>query len=296
MATKLGPAELIVSGADGAWSIDATTTDNGFLNCARSGHPGAKSHHTTQEAMANLASLLPGAVPLANLCGHGNDGLIVTGQGQTPTDPKCYINPWNVSFWRPFVQQLRGRCTVLKLWACHPGTGQAGVNLLSALSQTVGAQCMGITGFLYCGGGRFWLEPGSTWQVVTPGHPLPAPIEAPSPHLRVLKDDLVLIATDSGYDSVPITEVVQVSLVVERGPERVFDQDLARDWLRTIAFDAPFVVDGVPCALVTSRVNIKFTHDRERSYLVWNERMLEDATYPGNFYRSFAGMRIGPQH
>ena len=96
------------------WTIDATShasggADNGFLDCARSHTPGYRSDSTTAQAVNNLVACIGAGTGVANIVGHGNDGLIVTGQGQAPSDPQRFITTWNENIWGPLCRALRGK-------------------------------------------------------------------------------------------------------------------------------------------------------------------------------------------
>ena len=150
------------------WTIDRTSkaaggADNGFLDCARGHTPGFMSDGSTPECATNLINCLGVGQGIANIVGHGNDGLIVTGQGQTPSDPNKFITTWNENIWGPLLKPLKGKAGTVKLWACHPGTGQPGADLLYAMMLETNATCLGPTGFLYCSNNGLYLEPNSTW-------------------------------------------------------------------------------------------------------------------------------------
>lgn len=306
-----GTFELIPARAfgdlDGCWTIDATTGagDNGFLDCARGGHPGVGGHGSTRQAVDNLLACLPtlallsaGVKKTANIVGHGNDGIVVTGTGQNVSDSTKYIAWWNRNTWKAELQRLRGRVAILRLWACHPGTAQEGLDLLNYVCQETGAIVMGPTGFLYCGGGSFTLEANSTWQVVTPGQPLPAPIPAPTAHLNEEITDM-RVASGSGYEHIAAEDVTTVEIMSPDGSQTV--QELtgidSAGFLNSVAFDAPFAVDGVPGGIVTAIIRLHFSSPaarlvgNTRPFIVWNDRQLEDAEYRGHFYRAQAGLR-----
>jgi hypothetical protein len=307
------PADAFAS-ADGCWTIDLTSGagDNGFLDCARAGHPGVGAHGSTKQAVDNLLACLPagiladdvgvkataGVKKTANFCGHGNDGIIVTGTGQNVSDTLKYISWWNRNSWKADLQRLRGRAAIVRLWACHPGTGQDGLNLLDYICQETGAISMGPTGFLNCGGGQFSLEANSTWQVVTPGQPLPQPIAAPTPHFNLTFSDMK-IATGKEYENIAVDDVAVVDVLTADGSRTIHTLTTTDsiDLVRVVGFDNPFTIDGVPAAIITARLRIHFATSAAklvsatREFIVWNDRQLEDALYRGHFYHAQPGLK-----
>jgi hypothetical protein len=280
------PAGAFAASTEGAWSIDHTSGagDNGFLDCARSGHPGVGSHDSTAAAVANFLSLLPPvSTKWANLVGHGNDGLIVTGTGQNTPDPTKYITWWNRNTWAPEVSKLRGQCQIIKLWACHPGTGQEGVDLLFALTEETGAVCMGPTGFLNCAGGSFTLEANSTWQVCTPGQPKPNPIQAPSPHLLPYTDFMVSLREGERLVKVDDVEAVEILTASDRLVGLLSGTE-ARNFLGLIDFTNPIAMTGVPAALPTGKILLSIKGEN-KAFVIYNNRILQDTAEPTKWYR-----------
>lgn len=279
-------------GPEGCWTIDASTTDNGYLACARAGYPQADRHSDTRQAIANLSGRLP-AGGTANIVGHGYAGLVVTGTGQIVNwaDLRQFISNRSIQDWQQYFLQLKGQAAIIRLMACHPGTGQAGLDLLNELCKASGAVCMGPTGFVYCGGGAFTLESNSTWQVVCPGQPLPAPIGAPTPFFKVMATDME-IRTSAGYETVAIEQVRSIELLSADGSRTLASirSDTAQTLARAIGFEVPFFVDGAPAAIMTGRIRVYFgssaarTLGESREYLIWNDLQIEDAENRGHFY------------
>jgi hypothetical protein len=274
------------------WSIDQTSqanggSDNGFLDCARSHTPGFRSHDTTAACVNNLVACIGAGTGIGNIIGHGNDGLIVTGQGQAPSDPNKYISNWNERTWGPFVRQLKGKATVIKLWACHPGTGQAGADLLYAMAQDTNSTCMGPTGFLYCGGGGLALEPNSTWQVASPGQPKPQPINAPTPHFVIAAEAWSLRVGDGRM--ITLAEVTSVE--VARSGQRLLSLSgpAAQDFLRLVDFANPLQIGGVPGAIVTAEIVVA-SQNGSQTFLLLNNRLLQSKTSPPTYYRCSEGL------
>jgi hypothetical protein len=273
-------------------SIDQTTNDNGFLNCARLGFPEASNHGSTAGAVADLLACLGAPTGNASIVGHGNDGIIVTGTGQSANDPDKYISLNNAIHWRPYIRQLRNHLYSFSLWACHPGTGDAGADFLYSIAQTVSCQVAGPTGFLYCDGGRLWLEPKSVWQVATPTN-RPTPIPAPTPHFMSYSE-IELPAMGSENRFVKLSSVTEVMYVPMLGRNRApinLRGDEARDLLSLVRFDAPFRPGGTPGALVTGILTVSFG-DETREFNIFNGRLLQDRSNPTFFYQATAGFDL----
>jgi hypothetical protein len=268
---------------NGCWTIDHTTTDNGFLGCARGGVPGAGSHGSTADAVQNLLNCLGPTRQSAHIVGHGNDGIIVTGTGQNANDRNKYVSLWNQTNWQAALQRLNGRINDLRLWACHPGTADAGADFLYNVARVVGAAVAGPTGFLYCSGGNLTLEPRSTWQVATPTSRPPA-IAAPTPHLQVLMK--LAISMQGKISLVDLKDVSRVhyktfAFMTGGAHSTTLTGDDGRDLLRLIDLEHPFQPPGIPAALVTGELEVTFTasgQEHTRSFNIYNDRLLHDPT------------------
>lgn len=282
-----------VFGPRTCWTIDRThgAGDNGFLDCARQHTPGAGADSSTAEAITNLFNCVThpltademaaiASAGIANIVGHGNDGIIVTGQGQNPSDTTKYIAWFNRTTWGRELSKLKGHVSILKLWACHPGTGQEGADLVYEVMQETNAVCMGPTGFLMCGGSGFSMEKGSTWQVASPGQPKPAPIPAPTPHLTYEYKQIALeLVKGSGkMINVDAVDAVEVST---RGKGLVLSLKgrEAKEFLRLIDFATPVEIDGALAAIPTGMLVLTVLDDKQqphkKEFLIYNNRMLQ---------------------
>jgi hypothetical protein len=280
-----------VQTAGSCWTIDATSkaaggSDNGFLDCARAHTPGYRSHSSTGQAVGNLTACIAAGPGIANVVGHGNDGLIVTGQGQTPSDPQKFITIWNEYIWGPIIRALRGKATIIKLWACHPGTAQAGADLLYAMMQETNATCMGPTGFLYCGGAGFFLEPNSTWQVSSPGRPKPNPIAAPTHHF-VVPQHMWKFEIGAGQ-VIDLTRIKRIEVRRDGQPMIRLREEAAKGFVSLIDFAHPLQIAGVPGAIVTGELVLTYADssdaEREETFVIYNNRMVvRDADPPVYF-------------
>ena len=157
---------------------------------------------------------------------------------------------------------------------------------------------MGPTGFLNCGGGQFSLEANSTWQVVTPGQPLPQPIAAPTPHFNLTFSDMK-IATGKEYEHIAAEDVTIVEVLTADGSRTIHKLTTSDsiDLMRVVGFDDPFAIDGVPAAIITARLRVHFAASATklvgatRDFIVWNDRQLEDALHCGHFYHALSGLK-----
>lgn len=294
-ATSAEVFGLKVNAIKNCWAIDKTSkaaggADNGFLDCARAHTPGFMSHGTTAECATNLSNCLGVGQGIANIVGHGNDGLIVTGQGQAPSDPNKFITTWNENIWGPLLKSLKGKAGTIKLWACHPGTAQAGADLLYAMMLETNATCLGPTGFLYCSNNGLYLEANSTWQISSPGHPKPPPIKAPTPHFQIARDKWSLRISDGHMINLGDVQSVEF----RRGQQSLLllRDEMARGVLRFVDFASPVQIDGVLGAIVTAEIVITISaqgRPRELKFLVYNNRLLVSEGEPPSYYRCSEG-------
>ena len=103
----------------GGVTIDTATGqyDNGFLACARTGWASPKADSTFVQAATNLASYqlaqTQDGVEILNtsllvLVGHGNSGLISTGDGMMPRTAQGYISSGTYSAWSQSFANVKG--------------------------------------------------------------------------------------------------------------------------------------------------------------------------------------------
>ena len=178
----------------GAKNTISSGPDDGTNNLLASHFWQPKRHATTQEATTNGLSIvsLAGASSTGelNVGGHGNEGILETGMGQTgPFDNGRIILNWNEYAWGPELDRIKASSvTQVSIWSCHTGAGQEGADLLFAMAKRCGRAVRAGTGFLYSNAKETWWENGSVWQVATPANK-PNPIPAPSPH-SIMADPL----------------------------------------------------------------------------------------------------------
>ena len=174
-------------------------------------------HSTTKQAVTNFLSRISGnlaevsdsdeeilrkGVGQLNICGHGYDGSITTGCGQTGhQSPSNYMATWNEYAWGAELARLKGKSfTILTFWTCHTGAGEEGADFLYAVAKHIGLPARGNTGFLYSNSKcRVWMQKGAQWQVATPDH-RPTAIPSPTPHVLLVRDKAVAFEGDEMID------------------------------------------------------------------------------------------------
>ncbi|MFN5861095.1 MAG: hypothetical protein ACK451_03760, partial [Pseudanabaena sp.] len=161
--------------------------DNGFLNCAAGAYSSGLRHDSTAAAINNLVGGLPLVADTAGaknpvIVGHGNEGLLVAGEGQNASDSRKFLMTWNEADWGPELQRLQPKgFPILTIISCHTGAGNDGADLLFAIAKRINRAVQARTGFTYCGNNSITYEDNSVWQVATPTT-RPNPIQAPTPH------------------------------------------------------------------------------------------------------------------
>lgn len=293
---------LEVLGVGNAVTIDSSP-DNGFLNCACGAYGGCMRHDSTSTAINNLTGVLQLAIAGTKnpiIVGHGNEGLLITGQGQNASDPNKYMMTWNEYLWGPEVQRLQPKAfPILTIISCHTGAGQSGADFLFALAKRINHPVQARTGLTYCGGNQLSFENNSTWQVATPTSK-PNPIAAPTPHFTT---DLSLVAFDKGginmhLDTTAGVEITiyNASAVAQKDAQRFqVSGDAALGLLSLIDFNNPFKPGGVPAAIVTGILEIKGKDEKGaplvRDFTIFNDRLLQDNDTMDVFYYLASGFR-----
>jgi hypothetical protein len=269
----------------GCTSIDNSTNDNGFLACAFAGNPAAGSHGSTAEAIGNLIACLGGRKLATNLVGHGDAGIISTGDGQNPQNPDKYFSLGNQAYWEPYLTQLRDRVVNLSLWACHPGAGPDGASFLYKVARVINAPVAGPTGFLYCDAGNFSREAGSTWQVATPTSK-PSPINPPTLHLYMdfMKEAQIRIGNSTL--TVSTNRIISVrfsSMSANKSDIEYVNRNDIESLLMLINFSNPIQLPGMPAAITTGEIFLTIDNEGklvEKHFLIYNNRLVQDQDYP----------------
>jgi hypothetical protein len=284
---------------NGCTTIHSASNDNGFLKCARDKNPGSGLHDSTAEARANLLNCLGAGGESAHIIGHGSIGTIVTGSSNGVSDPNKIINLRCQPIWEPHLNQLKGKISSLTLWACHPGAGAAGAELLFRIAQVVEAPVAGPTGLIYCSenGPDLYLGDGVHWQIATPTV-RPVAINPPDwfafgeiiMELKLnYEGQLQTIQLDS-VTSMEITRALSLDPDFTNSEEKAKGSVSgveAMGLLQLVLFNKPFQPGGVPGAVVTGRITINFTRDNQqerRTFILYNDLLLQDTAAPGTFY------------
>jgi hypothetical protein len=279
-------------GASTATTIDQTTNDNGYLVCMRRHFPGNRLHPTTKGAVDNLLAISGKSVQIV---GHGDAGIIVTGTGQSASDPAKYIALGNQSRWKPDVARLKTHVDSLRLIACYTGAEAAGANLLYEMAKECGASVSASTGLTWCGPNGWWLDPGARWQVATPTHK-PQPIPKDPQGRSFGGVSMIVLIDDTKRRSLTDEDVTSATYqpaagIQPRAGGPVALKGLAAlDLVGLVNFAEPFEPGGVPGALVTREITLAFKpEDEKRRFVVYADSILQDATNPGVFYRTNDG-------
>jgi hypothetical protein len=268
----------------GCTTIDHTNTDNGFLDCVRSGFPQiASNHESTEIAVDNLLKCAQTKISV-NIFGHGEDGRFATGTGQVITGINTHISMNNVGSWEPFFKSLKDRILNLYLFGCHPGAGDRGADLLFTLARIVNAPVVAPTGFIYCGPHHFRLEDNSTWQVASPGFK-PSSIAAPKPsyspnfmkYFIIYKNRKPLQVNKETVASIDIKTSIHFGSLI-----RLTDNQ-KNEFLTRIDLSQPIELPGIPGAIVSGSFIMTINNENEeiqKEYLILNRRLVQDKEHP----------------
>ncbi|MCE0764773.1 hypothetical protein LWC35_17930 [Pseudonocardia kujensis] len=296
-------------------TIDSDTNDNGYLAGARGAYPGYMSHGKTAEAVDNLLSCLAphivggssGSTPgLPIIVGHGNIGIFATGGGQNPfTDSNNHLlATFNQSAWQADIGRLSASpSAMLSLISCDTGAGEDGADLLFEMAKLINYPVRARTGLTYAGNGQITFQAGSTWQTATP-QSRPTAIQPPVTPLLGDRTLIIRLINDDGSErevDLGAVDSVEIYLPSQTAPEQVgpnarLQGSAARDILSLVNFAAPARPGGALGAIVTGRLRVNF-YEREggalqsREFVIYNDRVLEDASTPGVLYWASPGIR-----
>jgi hypothetical protein len=273
-------------------TIDHSTNDNGYLVCMRRHFSGYRLHPSTSTAIGNLLGL---GGRSAQIVGHGDTAIVVTGTGQTAPDPAKYIALGNQSRWKPELARLKGRIDSLRVIACYTGAEAGGANLLFEMAKECGASVTAPTGLTWCGPNGWWLDPGARWQVATPTHkPQPIPKD---PEGRSFGEITMLVLFDGDRKRQLKAEDVDTVVYQRQAGHQpsaaapiVLQGASAIDFLRLVNFAEPFEPGGVPGAIVSGTITLRFKRsERTWSFAVYGDSLLQDTGRPSVFYRTTEG-------
>jgi hypothetical protein len=177
--TKSGSKKPSVAGPPwGSPMTMETGSDNGFLQCAASALGPNFRNGNTDQAFQSL-STQPNAANVAVIVGHGNSGLICTGDGDhCGSTATTIIETYTQATWKPSAAKIAGRFYMLRLLGCDTGADQSGADLLFELAKVIERPVIAPTYLVWCGSGKVWLDPKARWQQATPTmkpNPIPKP-------------------------------------------------------------------------------------------------------------------------
>lgn len=277
--------------------------DNGFNNNVAKWFWKDMRHSTTEQAVNNWLSRIPknlkpeseielfGAGNL-NIGGHGNEGQLETGYGQTGqyNYKTNFLGTWNEIYWRPFIEKLKGKkFPIIYIYSCHSGAGQRGADFLFQLARVTGKPVAGRTGYTYSNSKpRVWFEKGSVWQVALPDRK-PAPINAPTPHFTKLKT--LMFSDGNTFSSIDLDSISKVSLsktnlftnisVNRTNTPNELNKELLKDFFAS----EPFTIDGELSAMITGELIVTISTnkgDKNFEFDLYNDRIIGDKH--GNYY------------
>jgi hypothetical protein len=287
----------LVAPISGCTTIDTASkppADNGYLDCARAGNPGAGRDSSTGEAADSLLVCLK-TVGVANIVGHGDAGIISTGAGQLPGNHDNNIEYNFDSYWAPYLRKLRNRINYLYLWGCHTGATKDGAAFVTQVAEVVNAAVAAPTGLVFCKDGDMTLEAGSTWQVGTP-FAQPTAIEPPMPEKKEIY--WIMLNQDGKKREVALKNVSKVEYVFSQRTKNriVLSGKEAMAFLQLVRFDQPIQIPGSLGAKVSGWLEITFTSgmkgakaEEMRKFVVYNNLILQDLNHLNTYYRCTEG-------
>lgn len=282
----IGDANTVSSGPDsGANSYMAKA----FWNCMR--------HATTDQAINNWLSRIKSIIDIENdidlygagnlnIGGHGNEGLLETGCGQTGiSDYKTnFITTWNRHYYESYFAKLQGKnYPIIYIYSCHTGAGEMGAELLYILAQITGKPVAARTGFTYSNSnGKIWFENGSVWQVATPTG-RPTPIEAPTPHFQ--KADKLKLFTGKHFEYIEPNVIsnikIEKTLILARSINIELDQQIMENKQALFDFFSsdPFRIEGELFAFKTAKITFDVALEERKqklNFVLYNNRIIAD--------------------
>jgi hypothetical protein len=280
----------------GCVTIDKGKDVDGFLDTAWKFLQKPSRHIDRVKAAANLLDGLKAAPSshTVNVIGHGYQGTIYTGSGDTPTSVSLkFVGVDNSTDWaaqKNLSAIGKSAISLARLCACDTGAGPDGANLLFLVAKTVSVPVEAPTGLLFCDSvDGFFLEPYATWQRATP-QSKPNPIDPPQQYVTSPAMDSLLFKSSTGYFTIPLADVTAVS-ITPAGPHRFSPVNLAGSHAQTattfVQFNKPFESHAVPAAVTSGTFLVSFTRngrDEQRALRIYNNRLLRDLTMSDVYY------------
>ncbi len=301
-APKSADCPTIVVVLNGCITVDKTKAPKGstlYIARKRYKSPPNGRHLSRTAAITNVQNCLAAGNKVVTLVGHGDQGLILTGSGDVfTTDTTKFIGLSNSADWTPELSAIANQLTSLTLLSCDTGAGLAGANFLKQLATTLNVTVQAPTGQVYFPSATSdpFLEECATWQKATPGV-LPDAIALP----RVSQPDSFMTTLIlRGVARVAIADVVSLQLYETISVESPLIQSWSGREAQVAAtyveFDRPFEPGGVPAAIVTGMLVLTFkgaTGNEQRSFRVYNRRLVQDMTYEETFYYTAIDQLVG---
>ncbi|HYN81841.1 MAG TPA: hypothetical protein VES88_10100 [Gemmatimonadaceae bacterium] len=281
---------------DGYWgdafTLATTTTidstNDGYLNCMRRHFGDHRLHGSTAAAVDNLVA----GARTAQIVGHGETAIFVTGTGTSANDPAKYVATGNPSRWRPEFRRLKGKIDSLRIISCYTGSNAAGASLLHEIARECGASVSAPTGLTWCGSSGWWLDPGAQWQTATPTH-LPSPIPKDPEGLAVGEANMLKLYYGDEpreYETDAVSRVQYVSPQMLDDVVAFAEGSEAADLAELAGLDRPFRPGAVPGAIVTGRLQIALRgQDIPKTLTIYADALLQDDDFPEVFYRARPG-------
>ena len=289
----------------GLTTIDHTR--DGFLEPARDQGRGTFGEHRTVsevfqslQVLDRLASNRKGVV--VNVIGHGDGGVIVTGNGEHKGSHRTFMGRENKSDWVGLWAALRDAVDLkaVNFWGCHVGADWAGAAFLYDVACIVRVPVSGPTGFILSDPTFTWELP-SKWAPAT--YDRTPTIEPPAnKYTSTLKvRDIYFRDKRGGRFRVDIAHVLSMRFYSGAGESKkleIKENELKLIELMTTAvaqFDEPFSLPGAPAAIATATVEIEYEelnseghwHTVIREFTVLNNLLLRDNGVPGTYYFAF---------
>lgn len=264
-----------------------TGADNGFLPCAAGVLAPDFRNSNTTEAFNNLASK-PNAGATAVLTGHGNSGLICTGNGDKCGAAGTIMGYWNETAWGAPSDKISGSFYIFRLLGCDVGADQVGADFLFLMAKHVQRPVTAPTYLVWCGNGKVWLDPKAKWQTATPTM---KPVPIPKPTFAFAASTQMKFNVGGRMVTVPASVVhisgFRYSVPTVPGEFRSADDRMNADVKSLVNFSAPFQPGGVPAAIITAEFTLEFTTGEKKiskRFAVYNDEVAQDTTSADTFY------------
>lgn len=194
--------------------------DNGANNCMAGKFQNCMRHGTTEQMVNNLVGRLNSKIQNCNIGGHGYDGLLETGAGQSGYggDKKMFV--WNQYQWEPFLEKLKPYpFEILTIFSCYTGAGEDGADFLHNIAKVINKPVRARTGLTSCGSrSGITFESGSQWQLATPTH-RPNPIPRTGTFLNPKATSIMEIERNNVISTLDVNNVLSIKITTNTNEE-----------------------------------------------------------------------------